>query len=452
MLFREKKMLKRFIAYYKPHRKLFFMDMLASLLVAFIGIVYPIVTRTMLNNFIPGQKYKLIIIFGVILLVLYVVKMLLNYFIQYYGHIMGVRMQAQMRSDLFNHLEKLPYSFYDNHETGKIMSRMTNDLFDVSELAHHGPENLIVSTVTILLSFTYLMTINVWLTLIVFTCVPLLLLIAAKLRRKMRDAFRRSRESIAVINSSLEGSISGIRVTKAFDNAAKESEKFEEGNREFVAARKDAYNAMGQFHAGNTFITDIFNVVILIAGGLFLYSTNMNFEFADYSAFAVSIGKGLTAKKVSWREVLSVALWFGGFQALMPVIGYYLGVSFADLVAKVDHWIAFGLLALIGGNMIREALKGEGESVDSSFAFKTMLLLAIATSIDALAVGVSFAFLQTPLWSSVALIGVTTALFSAVGLLIGKKVGMRFHKGAEILGGVILIAIGIKILIEHLFL
>ena len=283
-------MLKRFIAYYKPHRKLFFMDMLASLLVAFIGIVYPIVTRTMLNNFIPGQKYKLIIIFGVILLGLYVVKMLLNYFIQYYGHIMGVRMQAQMRSDLFNHLEKLPYSFYDNHETGKIMSRMTNDLFDVSELAHHGPENLIVSTVTILLSFTYLMTINVWLTLIVFTCVPLLLLIAAKLRRKMRDAFRRSRESIAVINSSLEGSISGIRVTKAFDNAAKESEKFEEGNREFVAARKGAYNAMGQFHAGNTFITDIFNVVILIAGGLFLYSTNMNFEFADYSAFAVSIG------------------------------------------------------------------------------------------------------------------------------------------------------------------
>ena len=169
-------------------------------------------------------------------------------------------------------------------------------------------------------------------------------------------------------------------------------------------------------------------------------------------AFAVSIGKGLSAKRVSWREALLVAVWFGGFQALMPVVGYYLGVSFADLVEKVDHWIAFGLLLLIGGNMIREALKGEGESVDSSFAFKTMLLLAIATSIDALAVGVSFAFLQTPLWSSVALIGVTTALFSAVGLLIGKKVGMRFHKGAEILGGVILIAIGIKILIEHLFL
>jgi len=169
-------------------------------------------------------------------------------------------------------------------------------------------------------------------------------------------------------------------------------------------------------------------------------------------AFAVSIGKGLSAKRASWREALTVALWFGGFQALMPLIGYYLGISFADLVTKVDHWIAFGLLLLIGGNMIREALKGEDDKpVDSSFAFRTMLVLAIATSIDALALGISFAFLGTNLWRSILIIGLTTAAFSAVGLLIGKKVGSRFHAGAEILGGVILIAIGIKILIEHLF-
>ena len=169
-------------------------------------------------------------------------------------------------------------------------------------------------------------------------------------------------------------------------------------------------------------------------------------------AFAVSIGKGLSAKRASWREALTVAIWFGGFQALMPVIGYYLGISFADLVTKVDHWIAFGLLLLIGGNMIREALKGEDDKpVDSSFAFRTMLVLAIATSIDALALGISFAFLGTNLWRSILIIGLTTAAFSAVGLLIGKKVGSRFHAGAEILGGVILIAIGVKILVEHLF-
>ena len=171
-------------------------------------------------------------------------------------------------------------------------------------------------------------------------------------------------------------------------------------------------------------------------------------------AFAVSIGKGLTAHRVSWREALTVGLWFGGFQALMPVIGYYLAFSFADLVTKVDHWIAFGLLLLIGGNMIREALeKDEAQKeADASFGFRTMLILAIATSIDALAVGISFAFLQAPLWSSILIIGLTTFAFSVVGLLIGKKVGDRFHKGAEILGGLILITIGVKILIEHLFL
>ncbi len=169
-------------------------------------------------------------------------------------------------------------------------------------------------------------------------------------------------------------------------------------------------------------------------------------------AFAVSIGKGLSAQRASWREALTVGLWFGGFQALMPVIGYYLGISFADLVTKIDHWIAFGLLLLIGGNMIREALQPEDEkTADTSFGFKTMLVLAIATSIDALAVGISFAFLGTNLWRAILIIGLTTFAFSAVGLLIGKKVGTRFHAGAEILGGVILIAIGIKILIEHLF-
>ena len=169
-------------------------------------------------------------------------------------------------------------------------------------------------------------------------------------------------------------------------------------------------------------------------------------------AFAVSIGKGLSAQRASWREALTVGLWFGGFQALMPVIGYYLGISFADLVTKVDHWIAFGLLLLIGGNMIREALQPEDEkTADTSFGFKTMLVLAIATSIDALALGISFAFLGTNLWRAILIIGLTTFAFSAVGLLIGKKVGSRFHAGAQILGGVILIAIGVKILVEHLF-
>ena len=261
--------------------------MTAALLVAAIGVVYPIITRTMLNNLIPERNYRMIVIYGVTLLALYFVKMMLNYFIQYQGHMMGVYMQARMRTDLFAHLETLPYSFFDNHETGKIMTRMTNDLFEVVELAHHGPENLIISVLSIVIAFVYLSTINIWLTLIIFACVPFLLVISYSLRRKMRKAFRDSRTALAEINASMESSISGIRVTKAFTNAEKEKEKFEVGNGKFQTARKAAYSAMGRFHSGNTFVTDIFNVVVLIAGGFFLY--NGSIRFGDYSAFIVSV-------------------------------------------------------------------------------------------------------------------------------------------------------------------
>ncbi len=285
-------MLKRFISYYKPHKLVFSLDMLASLLVSLIGIVYPIVTREMLNDLIPNRHYRQIVIFGIALLGLYLVRMFLNYFIQYYGHVMGVRMQAAMRSDMFRKLEELPYSFYDNHETGKIMSRMTNDLQDISELAHHGPENLIISTLSIVISFVYLAGINLPLTLLIFACVPILFLISLLLRGKMDSAFTKSRRSVAEINAALESSISGIRVTKAFTNAEKECEKFERGNTRFKEARSEAYKAMGVFHSATTFITNVFNVVVLIAGGFFLYHGDIS--FGDYSAFIVSVNLFIT--------------------------------------------------------------------------------------------------------------------------------------------------------------
>ena len=285
-------MLKRFLHYYKPHKKLFIMDMCASLLISLIGIIYPIVTREMLNNLIPEKKYKMIVAFGALLLGLYFVRMMLDYFVQYQGHVMGVKMQAQMRSDMFKKLQTLPYSFYDANETGKIMSRMTNDLMNVSELAHHGPENLIICSISIIISFVYLSIINIYLTLIIFLCVPLLICISLALKKKMRKAFSESRKAVAVINAALESSISGIRVTKAFTNSEKEQEKFEVGNRQFVAARKSAYNAMGQFLSTTSFITNVFNVVVLIAGGLFLY--NGIIGFGDYSAFIISVNLFIT--------------------------------------------------------------------------------------------------------------------------------------------------------------
>lgn len=280
-------MLKRFIVYYKPHRLLFALDMLASLLISVIGMTYPIVTNRMLNDYIPNKLYTTIVYAGLIVLGLYFLRLLLRYFVQYYGHLIGVRMQAQMRRDLFAHLQKLPFSFYDDHETGRIMSRITNDLFEVCELAHHGPENLLISSVMIVLSFIYLCTIDIWLTLIIFACVPILVFVSLYYRKRMRKAFEDRRKSTATINAAVESSISGIRVTKAYTNAEKEMEKFEGGNREFVDAAQRSYNAMAKFFASTSFVTDIFNVFILIAGGLFLY--NGRISFGDYSTFIVSV-------------------------------------------------------------------------------------------------------------------------------------------------------------------
>ena len=280
-------MVKRFIAYYRPHKLLFGADMAASLLISLLGMVYPVMTNRLLNDFIPHRAYRSIIIAGSCVLALYFVRMLLRYFVQYQGHMVGTYMQAQMRRELFAHLERLPFSFFDDHETGAIMTRMTNDLFEVSELAHHGPENLLTCTVMIGLSFGYLCTINVWLTLIIFACVPLLVAVSIYLRKKMRDAFKERRQSNAVINAALESSITGVRVTKAYTNAAREQEKFEVGNRMYIEACAKSYSAMGKFHSSTSFITDVFNVIILIAGGLFLYNGSIN--FGEYSTFIVSV-------------------------------------------------------------------------------------------------------------------------------------------------------------------
>ena len=263
------------------------LDMLASLLISIIGMVYPVVTNNMLNTYIPQKMYKTIVISGIVVLTLYVIRMLLRYFVQYYGHMIGVRMQSQMRQDLFRHLQKLPYRFYDNNETGRIMTRITSDLFEVCELAHHGPENLLISSVMIILSFGYLVTIDWILTLIIFACVPVLVFVTLYCRKAMKQAFDDRRKSNAVINASVESSVTGIRVTKAYTNAEREVEKFKKGDDLFVDASRRAYDAMAKFHSSTAFVTDIFNVFILIAGGLFLYAGRIS--FGDYSTFIVSV-------------------------------------------------------------------------------------------------------------------------------------------------------------------
>lgn len=327
-------MLKRFIQYYAPHKMMFALDMLASFLISLIGMCYPVITREMLNNFIPNKQVNMIVIFGIGLFVLYFIRMLLRYFVQYYGHVIGVKMQAAMRSDMFKKLQTLPFSYYDEHETGKIMSRMTNDLQDVSELAHHGPENIFISGVMIIGSFIYLCTINWILTVIIFACIPFLLIISTALRKRMNQAFMESRKSVAVINASLESSISGIRVTKAFTNSQKEIDKFEVGNNDFVKARKKSYKAMGQFHSSTSFITDVFNVVVLIAGGLFLYAGKI--DFADYSTFIVSINIFISpvTTLISFMEQFQNGLT--GFQRFLEIMDETPEIENPDAVNLVD--------------------------------------------------------------------------------------------------------------------
>ncbi len=266
---------------------MFIADMVAALLISVTGLIYPVVTRTMLNDLIPNKNIRGIIIGGAVVLGLYIIRMFLRYFVQYYGHMIGTKMQQQMRNDLFSHLETLPYTFFDNTETGHLISRMTSDLFDVVELAHHGPENIIICSLTIIGSFIYLCTINIYLTMIIFICVPILFLVAKYFRKKMRDAFKERRTTNAIINASLESSITGIRVTKAFANDEIELEKFKKSNQLFVNACDKSYKAMGRFHATSSFVTDFFNVVIIIAGGIFLYADKI--DFADYTTFIVSV-------------------------------------------------------------------------------------------------------------------------------------------------------------------
>ena len=283
-------MFKRFVHYYKNHKLILTLDMIAAFLIAVTGIGYPIITRIMLNTWIPAGEMKYIIIGGLSLVGIYLIRMGLRFFVQYYGHVMGVRMQGEMRTDLFNKLQKLPYSYFDTHETGVIMSTMTNDLFEISELAHHGPENLFIASFTAIGAFTYLMLIDWLLGLILLAAIPILFFLTWFFRRKFRSAMRRSKKAIASINARLESSISGVRVTKAFTNEGTERRRFEDANDEYIDARREVFAYMGRYFAVSQFVTDFFNVLILVVGGVFLYKGIGGFNYGDYSAFIVSVG------------------------------------------------------------------------------------------------------------------------------------------------------------------
>lgn len=280
-------MLKRFCTYYKPHLKIFTADMAAAFLLSVCTMIYPLITRQMLIDFIPNREVKLLVIWAAVLLGIYLVKYFLNYFVTYYGHVMGVDMQATMRRDVFSHLETLPLSYFDDNKTGTIMSRIINDLMDVSELAHHGPEDLFLSIVMLVGSFIVMGSIYMPLTLIIYSLLPFMVFFALKKQRKMKDAFAASKKEVGEVNATLENSISGIRVSKAYTNSEREKELFERGNSRFVGARSLAYKAMAEFYSGMNLGMDVLRVAMYVAGGLFVFYGKI--DIADFTAFSLYI-------------------------------------------------------------------------------------------------------------------------------------------------------------------
>ena len=283
-------MFKKFCSYYKPHMKLFLFDMLCALIVAVCNLVYPIIAKKIMAD-VPNIKVDLLIQMGGALLLIFVVKALLNFCIQYWGHIVGVRIQGDMRVELFTHLEKLPYNYFDENKTGTIMSRIINDLMDISELAHHGPEDIFLSFITLIGACILMcITVDPILALVVFGMIPIIVLYAIITRKKMRKSFAKMREETGNINASVESSISGFRVSKAYNATEHELKRFKLANEGFKEARGQSYKYMGTFFSGMNFFTDFLYLLALVLGGMFcVWGRIDNPSFVAYILYITTI-------------------------------------------------------------------------------------------------------------------------------------------------------------------
>ena len=285
-------MIRRFLKYYKPHVPLLILDMVAAVIVAVCNLFYPTIAKNMINGFGDGITLNIVFMNAALLLFIYVIKAIFQYIIGHWGHIIGVRMQADMRRDLFEKYEKLPFSFFDEHKTGDLLSRLTSDLFEVSELAHHGPENLLLATLMLIGSFIILSGINLTLTLIMFAVVPFIVIFSAVSRRRMRSAMNAGRRQMAEVNTVLETSIGGVRETKAYAMEEGEMRRFDGANRLFAKYRSEAMRHLGVFDAVMQFLSDILYLVIIFIGGIFLVNGEIN--AGEFAAFTLYISMFLT--------------------------------------------------------------------------------------------------------------------------------------------------------------
>jgi ATP-binding cassette subfamily B protein len=273
--------LRRFLAYYGPHKGLFILDLACALVVAAVDVAFPLVTQYILRTLLPAmaQDNALMRIFAVLigcLVCAYLMRAVLQFVIGYWGHRLGTYIEADMRRDIFTHIQTLPFAFYDRIRTGKLLSRITNDLFEVTELAHHGPEDVLISTMTILGAFIAMFSIEWRLALCLLILLPVIIYFVMHTRLKMRRTSRQVKERMAEINADIESSISGARTAKAFANEKYEIKKFEKGNKNFLSAKKDFYKVMAVFNSGTEFFLAMFNVAVLACGGYLIYKRQLD--------------------------------------------------------------------------------------------------------------------------------------------------------------------------------
>ena len=316
-----KEKLKKLFAYYKPYKKLFYSDMFVAITGAAITLVIPLIIRFITNEvvYMEADAAKLQIIkLGAILIALVLLEIFCNFFIAYYGHIMGAKMESDMRRDIFGHYQKLSFTFFDDQKVGHLLSRVTSELFDISELLHHGPEDLVISIIKIVGSFVILLTIDVKLALVAFGFIPFMTVFAIYYNRKMKRAFKQNREKIADINSQIEDSLSGIRVVKSFANEKEEMKKFKVGNDNFVETKRTSYKYMGIYHSGLGAMTTFITVCVVIAGVNMMLSNAI--AMADLLTFLLYITNFTdpVKKLVSFTEQFQNG--YSGFERFLEIL------------------------------------------------------------------------------------------------------------------------------------
>ena len=327
-----KEKLKKLFAYYHPYKWLFYSDMFFAILGAAVTLVLPLIVRYITNEVVyfgAEEARKTIGMLGAVMIGLVLLEVFCNFYIAYYGHIMGAKMEADMRRDIFGHYQKLTFAFYDNQKVGHLLSRITSDLFDISELLHHGPEDLVISIIKIIGSFIILLTVNVKLALIAFAFIPVMVVYAFYYNGKMKQAFKRNREKIADINSQIEDSLSGIRVVKSFANEKMEMKKFQKGNDNFVAAKKTSYKYMGIYNSGLGAMSTLITVVVLISGvGMMLKG---NVLVTDLITFLLYINNFTepVKKLVTFTEQFQNG--YSGFERFLEILSIA-----PDIADKVD--------------------------------------------------------------------------------------------------------------------